>query len=109
MQRNGELYEETRSRRATGATHHANQVTSDDPDVLGRQQAIRLARSSMFKKWNKRREQMTLRGSDDRIVPMPPACQAEGDKPSNIGVGKAVGISRDPDLAPSVLRVLRHQ
>jgi hypothetical protein len=103
LQRIGELSEETRSRRPIRVTHHANQATSDDPEVLGRQQAIRLDRSSMFKKWNKRREQMTLRGSDDRIVPMPSACQAEGDKPSNIGVGKAVGISRDPDLAPSVL------
>jgi RNA-directed DNA polymerase len=46
---------------------------------------------------------MTLRGSDDRIVPKRSADQAEGDKPSNIGVGKAVGISRDPDRAPSAL------
>jgi hypothetical protein len=46
---------------------------------------------------------MTLRESDDRIVPKRSVDRAEGDKPSNIDVGKAVGISRDPDLAPSVL------
>jgi RNA-directed DNA polymerase len=46
---------------------------------------------------------MTLRESDDRIVPKRSADQAEGDKPSNIGIGKAVGISRDPDRAPSAL------
>jgi hypothetical protein len=46
---------------------------------------------------------MMLRELDDRIVPKQSAVQAEGDKPSNIGAGKAVGISRDPDLAPSVL------
>ena len=47
---------------------------------------------------------MTLRDSDDRIVPQPPEDQSGGDKPSNIGVGKAVGILRDPDRAPPVLR-----
>ena len=46
---------------------------------------------------------MTLRDSDDRIVPLHPECQSGGDKPSNIGVGKAVGITRDPDRAPTVL------
>ncbi len=46
---------------------------------------------------------MTLRDSDDRIVPLHPECQSGSDKPSNIGVGKAVGITRDPDRAPTVL------
>jgi hypothetical protein len=46
---------------------------------------------------------MTLRESDSRIVPLPPEVQSGGDKPSNIGAGKAAGISRDPDQAPPVL------
>jgi hypothetical protein len=46
---------------------------------------------------------MTFRESDDRIVPLHPEDQSGGDKPSNIGVGKAVGILRDPDRAPTVL------
>ncbi|TWT75732.1 Group II intron-encoded protein LtrA [Planctomycetes bacterium CA13] len=47
---------------------------------------------------------MTFRESDDRIVPLQPEDQSGSDKPSNIGVGKAVGISRDPDQALPVLR-----
>jgi RNA-directed DNA polymerase len=47
---------------------------------------------------------MTLRDSDDRIVPLRPEDQSGSDKPGNTGVGKAVGISRDPDRAPPVLR-----
>ena len=46
---------------------------------------------------------MTFRESDDRIVPLHSEVQSESDKPGNAGVGKAVGISRDPDLAPPVL------
>ncbi len=46
---------------------------------------------------------MTFRESDDRIVPLHPEDQSGGDKPSNIGVGKAVGILRVLDQAPSVL------
>jgi len=46
---------------------------------------------------------MTLRESDDRIVLTRPADQAGREKPSNIGEGKAVGISRDPDRASTVL------
>ena len=46
---------------------------------------------------------MTLRESDDRVVPMHSEGQSENDKPGNTGEGKAVGISRDPDLAPPVL------
>ena len=57
----------------------------------------------MSKKWNKRRRQTTLRGSDSRIVPQPAEGQSEGEKPGNAGVGKAAGISRDPDRAPPVL------
>ena len=46
---------------------------------------------------------MTLRESDSRIVPLPPEDQSVGDKPGNTGAGKAAGISRDPDRAPTVL------
>ncbi len=46
---------------------------------------------------------MTFRESDDRIVPQRPAGQAGREKPGNAGVGKAVGISRDPDRASTVL------
>jgi len=46
---------------------------------------------------------MTLRESDDRIVPMKLKDQLSRWKSSNIDVGKAVRISRDSDQAPSVL------
>jgi RNA-directed DNA polymerase len=46
---------------------------------------------------------MTLRESDDRVVPMPLEIQSGSGKPGNSGGGKAEGISRDPDLAPPVL------
>ncbi|MFO7902911.1 MAG: hypothetical protein R6U98_09635, partial [Pirellulaceae bacterium] len=36
--------------------------------------------------------------------PLQPEGQSGGDKPGNTGVGKAVGISRDPDQALPVLR-----
>lgn len=51
-----------------------------------------------FEEWNKRREQMTPRESDDRIVPLKLECQSSGSKSSNIDAGKAVGPKRDPDL-----------
>lgn len=57
----------------------------------------------MAKKWNKRRSQKTLRGSDSRIVPLQSEDQSEGEKPGSTGVGKAAGISRDSDRAPPVL------
>ena len=47
---------------------------------------------------------MTLRESDDRIVPMKLECQSSGQKPGNAGVGKAVRASREvagPPLAHS--------
>ena len=47
---------------------------------------------------------MTIRESDGRIVPMPAEVQSVGEKPSNVGAGKAVRPLRDPDRAPSVLR-----
>jgi RNA-directed DNA polymerase len=40
---------------------------------------------------------MTLRDSDDPVVPQQPDCQSGSDKPSNVGAGKRVGISRDSD------------
>jgi hypothetical protein len=46
---------------------------------------------------------MTLRDSDDRIVPKLPEVQSGSDKPGNTGAGKAVRISRDPDRASTVL------
>ena len=46
---------------------------------------------------------MTLRESDDPVVPQRPECQSGSEKPSNIGAGKRVGISRDPDRPPPVL------
>jgi RNA-directed DNA polymerase len=46
---------------------------------------------------------MMFRESDDPVVPQQPADQAGGEKPSNIGAGKRVGISRDPDRASTVL------
>ena len=58
----------------------------------------------MPEKWNKRRRQMTLRDSDDRIVPQPPKVQLGCEKPSNAGVGKAVRILRDQDAPPPTLR-----
>ena len=58
--------------------------------------------SSMLEKWNKRRQQMTPRESDDRIVPLKPEVQSGGVKPGNAGAGKAVGPSRDSELTPAV-------
>lgn len=46
---------------------------------------------------------MTVRESDDRIVPQRRADQAGREKPGNAGAGKAVGISRDLDRASTVL------
>jgi group II intron reverse transcriptase/maturase len=46
---------------------------------------------------------MTLRESDDPVVPQQPERQSGSEMPSNIGAGKRVGISRDPDRAPAVL------
>jgi len=59
--------------------------------------------SSMPEKLKKQPRQMALRESDDRILPKRSADQTEGDKPSSIGVGKAVGITRGPDWAPFAL------
>ena len=47
---------------------------------------------------------MTIRESDGRIVPKPAEVQSVGEKPSNIGAGKAARPLRDSDRAPSVLR-----
>jgi hypothetical protein len=47
---------------------------------------------------------MTFRESDGRIVPKPAEVQSAGEKPSNIGAGKAARKLRDWDRAPSVLR-----
>ncbi len=47
---------------------------------------------------------MTIRESDGRIVPKPAEVQSVGEKPSNVGVGKAARPVRDSDRAPSVLR-----
>ena len=58
--------------------------------------------SSMLEKWNKRRQQMTPRESDERIVPLKPEVQSGGVKPGNAGAGKAVGPSRDSELTPAV-------
>ncbi|TWU50627.1 Group II intron-encoded protein LtrA [Rubripirellula tenax] len=46
---------------------------------------------------------MTLRESDDPVVPQQPDCQSGSDKPSNVGAGKRVEISRDSDRTPTVL------
>jgi len=53
--------------------------------------------SSMSKKWNKQRRQMTLRESDDRIVPMRLEDQSSRCKSSNIDRGKAVRPTRVQD------------
>ena len=46
---------------------------------------------------------MTLRDSDDRIVPQRPEIQSGGEKPGNAGAGKAVGISRGTsDTSPTL-------
>lgn len=50
-----------------------------------------------------RGRQMTIRESDGRIVPLKSGTQSDGMKPSNIGAGKAVRVSRDPDRTSSVL------
>jgi len=47
---------------------------------------------------------MTLRESDDCVVPMTREDQSRAGKPGNTGAGKAVRISRDRDRASSVLR-----
>ena len=46
---------------------------------------------------------MTFRESDGRIVPMHCRNPIGGEKPGNIGAGKAARSLRDPDRAPSVL------
>ncbi len=46
---------------------------------------------------------MTLRKSDDRIVPLKREDQSRGSKPGNAGAGKAVRPSRDPSAPPTVL------
>lgn len=46
---------------------------------------------------------MTLRKSDDRIVPLKREDQSRGSKPGNAGAGKAVRPSRDPSDPPTVL------
>ena len=46
---------------------------------------------------------MTLRESDDRIVPMKLSHQLSETKSGNTDEGKAVRISRDPDRTPTVL------
>ena len=46
---------------------------------------------------------MTLRDSDDPVVPQRPEVQSGSEKPGNTGAGKRVGISRDPDRPPPVL------
>ena len=58
----------------------------------------------MLDKPNQRGQQMTFRESDGRIVPTSSEVQSAGEKPSNIGAGKAARTSRDWDRAPSVLR-----
>ena len=47
---------------------------------------------------------MTFRESDGRIVPKPAEVQSAGEKPSNVGAGKAARPLRDSDRAPTVLR-----
>jgi len=47
---------------------------------------------------------MTFRESDGRIAPTPAEVQSDGEKPSNIGAGKAAKPIRAPDRALSVLR-----
>ena len=47
---------------------------------------------------------MTFRESDGRIVPKPAEFQSAGEKPSNIGAGKAARLLHDPDRALPVLR-----
>lgn len=47
---------------------------------------------------------MTFRESDGRIVPQPAEVQSAGEKPSNIGAGKATRPLHDSDRAPPVLR-----
>jgi hypothetical protein len=59
--------------------------------------------SSMPDKLNRQGRQMTLRESDDRIVPLKRKIQLRGSKPGNAGAGKAVRISRGPDRTPAVL------
>ena len=46
---------------------------------------------------------MTFRESDGRIVPLKSGLQSDEMKPSNIGAGKAVRVSRDPDRTSPVL------
>jgi hypothetical protein len=51
----------------------------------------------MPNKPHKQGPQMTLRNSDDRIVPLKREDQSRGSKPGNAGAGKAVRPSRDSD------------
>ena len=46
---------------------------------------------------------MTLRDSDDPVVPTKLESQSSEGNPGNAGVGKAVRISRGPDRTPPVL------
>jgi RNA-directed DNA polymerase len=48
-------------------------------------------------------KQMTLWESDDRIVPQTPSDQEGGTKPSNVGGGKAVKLTREPARTASIL------
>ena len=55
-------------------------------------------------KLKKQERQMMLWDSDDRIVPLTPADQADGSKLGNSSAGKAVKLTRDPDRAAAVHR-----
>jgi RNA-directed DNA polymerase len=57
----------------------------------------------MPNKPNKLGKQMTLWESDDRIVPQKPSNQEGGTKPSNVGGGKAVRLTREPARTASIL------
>ena len=55
-------------------------------------------------KLKKQERQMMLWESDDRIVPLKSADQADGSKLGNSSAGKAVKLTRDPDRATAVHR-----
>lgn len=55
-------------------------------------------------KLKKQERQMMLWESDDRIVPLKSADQADGSKLGNSSAGKAVKLTRDPDRAAAVHR-----
>jgi hypothetical protein len=99
----GERPTETRGRRPIRTTHYINRATSEALRFLIRIATSNRDGSSMSEKWNKRRRQMTLRESDDRIVPQKLEVQSGGRKPGNTGAGKAVGISGNLERTPSVL------